>query len=75
MVKKNADPKSLAHKPSSHFKTVDEMVVSNNEGAAHASYNKKKKIVNIKVKPESHKFIKDKILFVGHPSTTKDQPR
>jgi hypothetical protein len=60
-VKKNADPKNLAHKPSSHFKTVDEMVVSNNEGGAHASYNKKKKIVNIKVKPESHKFIKDKV--------------
>jgi hypothetical protein len=37
------------------------MVVSNNDGGAHASYNKKKKIVNIKVKPESHKFIKDKI--------------
>jgi hypothetical protein len=51
------------------------MVVSNNEAGAHASYNKKKKIVNIKVKPESHKFIKDKIQFVGHPSTTKDQPK
>ena len=61
-MKKNVEPKPLTHKPSSHFKTVDEMmVVQNNDGGAHASYNKKKKIVNIKVKPESHKFIKDKI--------------
>lgn len=52
------------------------MVVSNNDaGVPHASYNKKKKIMNIKVKPDSHRVIKEKIQFVNHPSTTKDQPK
>ncbi len=74
--KKQVEPKTLYKKPSSHFKTVDEMIAVNNDaGAAHASYNKKKKIMNIKVKPDSHRVIKDKLQLANHPSTTKDQPK
>jgi hypothetical protein len=55
------------------------MAVSNNDAknseAAHASFNLKKKIVNIKVKPDSHRVIKDKVNFCNHPSTTKEQPK
>ena len=51
----------LSKKPSTHFKTVDEMMLAQQENydGAHASDNRKKKIVNIKVKPDSHRAFKE----------------
>jgi hypothetical protein len=64
------EKKPHLHLPSMHFKTVDDHS-QQDVSSVSAKITKKKSIVNIQVKPDSH--IRSSMQSINYPETTKDQ--